>query len=51
MYITYGFSSIGSCLYAAIGEEFKNKIMLHSFIEVKFNQAYTPGTFMRYIKF
>ena len=50
-YITYGFSLIGSCLYATISEGFKKKTMLHSFIEVKCNQAYTPGIFMRYIKF
>ena len=41
----YSLSSIGNQLYSTIGEEFKNKIVLHSFREVKCNQTYIPGSF------
>ena len=44
-YSAYSFSSIGSRFYSTIGEEFKNKTVLHSFREGKCNQAYTPGIF------
>ena len=44
-YGEYGFSFIGSWLYSTIGEGFKNKIVLHSFREVKCNQTYTLGIF------
>ena len=44
-YGEYGFSSIGTLLYSTIREGCKNKIVLHSLREVKYNQVYTPGVF------
>ena len=41
----YSLSSIGNQLYSTIGKGFQNKIVLHSFREVKCNQAYIAGTF------
>ena len=32
-------------MYSTIGEGLKNKIVLHSFRKVKWNQAYTVGIF------
>ena len=49
-YGEYGFSLIGCCLYSTIKEGFKNKIVLHNFIEVKCNQAYNPGIFQEVYK-
>ena len=49
-YSECGFSLIGSSLYSTLGKGFKNKIVLHSFREVKCNQAYTPGIFQRVYK-
>ena len=39
------FVRLGVGCKSTIGEGFKNKIVLHSFREMKCNQAYTPGIF------
>ena len=49
-YSEYGFSSIGSWLYSTTGEGFKIKLVLHSFREIKCNQAYFPGIFHKLYK-